>query len=309
MTQFNKALSIAAVALASLAAARVAAPETESTSLAPRFLETKYLFIFGDSYTATGFNPSGTKPSSSNPIGNPALPGSTFSGGYDWPGYLVTAFNTSQTLLYNFAVGGATIDSNLVAPPGNGIPSFVEQMGQWENSVGSKPSYAPWTSDNTLAGAFFGINDILGKFWDNQDPPVSQMVDRFIGQFQTLYASGVRNFFFVTVPPLDKTPLIAGQSAAGRTRVMTNVNNFNTQLAARLASFESQNSGAKTAVVTSADPFNTAISNPGVYGAADATCEDKKGERCLWWDNLHPATAIHKLLAEAVASAFEGTFF
>src|SRR4051812_19267316 len=94
--------------------------------------QTKYLFIFGDSYTATGFNPSGAKPSPANPIGNPALPGSTFSGGWDWPGYLVTAFNTSQTLAYNFAVGGATVDSNLVAPPGNGILSFVEQIGRWQ---------------------------------------------------------------------------------------------------------------------------------------------------------------------------------
>ncbi len=170
------------------------------SSLAAAQTGTKYLFIFGDSYTATGFNPSGTKPSAANPIGNPALPGSTFSGGYDWPGYLVTAFNTSHTLLYNYAVGGATIDSNLVAPPGNGIRSFVEQTAQWKSGAGTNPSYAPWTADNTLAGAFFGINDVTQSYWRNNDLPVAQMVDRFFQQFQTLYSGGVRNFFIITVP-------------------------------------------------------------------------------------------------------------
>lgn len=97
-----------------------------------------------------------------------------------------------------------------MAPPGNGIRSFVEQMAQWKSSVGTKPSNAPWMSDNTVAGAFFGINDILGKFWDNQDAPVTQMVDRFIQQFQTLYAGGVRNFFFITVPRTLPIPSLFG---------------------------------------------------------------------------------------------------
>lgn len=160
----------------------------------------------GDSYTATGFNPSGNKPSASNPIGNPNLPGSTFSGGWDWPGYLVTSFNTSQTLLYNYAVGGATVDSNLVAPPGSGIKSFVEQTAQWKSGAASKPSYAPWTSENTLAGAFFGINDILQSHWRNAETPLSKMVDRYFEQFQTMYAAGVRNFFLVTVPRRSPFP-------------------------------------------------------------------------------------------------------
>lgn len=56
---------------------------------------TKYLFIFGDSYTATGFDINGAKPTTSNPIGNPDLPGWTSSGGLNWPGYLATEFNTS----------------------------------------------------------------------------------------------------------------------------------------------------------------------------------------------------------------------
>ncbi len=90
---------------------------------------------------------------------------------------------------------------------------------------------------------------------------------------------------------------------------MTNVNNLNTQLAARLATFKSQNPGVVAEVVSSASAITTAIANPKAYNAPDATCLNKNGKSCLWWDNLHPGTAIQKLFAESVANAFKGTFF
>lgn len=90
---------------------------------------------------------------------------------------------------------------------------------------------------------------------------------------------------------------------------MANVNSFNTQLATRLATFKAQNDNVAAVVVESAGPINTAINNPKAYQAADATCLNKDGKSCLWWDNLHPGTAIHKLFAEAVANGFKGTFF
>lgn len=37
---------------------------------------------------------------------------------------------------------------------------------------------------------------------------------------------------------LCKDPMIVAQSATGRTKVMANINSFNTQLAARLATFK-----------------------------------------------------------------------
>lgn len=99
------------------------------------------------------------------------------------------------------------------------------------------------------------------------------------------------------------------QSASGRAKVMANVNNLNTQLAARLETFKTQNSGVTAFMVESANALNKAIANPQTYGAPDAMCLNRNGKSCLWWDNLHPGTAIQKLFAEAVGSAFEGTFF
>ncbi|KAK4447387.1 carbohydrate esterase family 16 protein [Podospora aff. communis PSN243] len=282
---------------------------TTASPVTPRSTTPKYLFIFGDSYTATGFNPSSTKPSASNPLGNPPLPGSTFSGSHSWPGFLATSFNTSLTLTYNYAVGGATVDSAVVAPPGNGIPSFVEQTNSWRSGAGTKPSYAPWSGENALAGAFFGINDILQSYWRGGDAPVSRMADRYFAQFEAMYALGVRNFFVLTVPPMDKVPQIMGQSASGRSRIMGVVNGWNSQLASRLATFKAQGPGVTAVVVDSAVALNKAVANPRAYGAPDATCLNRNGRSCLWWDNLHPGEAIQRLFAEEVAKAWRGSFF
>lgn len=90
---------------------------------------------------------------------------------------------------------------------------------------------------------------------------------------------------------------------------MTNVKSFNSQIAARLEAFKKAKGDVTTAVVDSAGAIETAIANPRVYGAPDATCTNRNGQSCLWWDALHPGTAIQKLFAADVAKAFKGTFF
>jgi hypothetical protein len=156
----------------------------------------------GDSYTATngfnGFNANGAHPSESNPIGNPALPGSTFSGGYNWVGDVLAKYKTSTTLGYNFAVGGATVDNTIVK--GSTSSDLVTQVRSWSSTVGGKPSWAPWAGDNAIAGGFFGINDIFNQFWDNKTPPYASLAQRYMDEYQILYNAGVRNFFVITVP-------------------------------------------------------------------------------------------------------------
>ena len=44
----------------------------------------KYMVVFGDSYTTTGFNDTLAQPSRANPLGNPAYPGYTASNGPNW---------------------------------------------------------------------------------------------------------------------------------------------------------------------------------------------------------------------------------
>jgi hypothetical protein len=73
-------------------------------------------FPSGDSYSTTDFNIEGSYPSATDPLGNPELPGQTSDGSFNWIGSLTSHYYISLTLSFNFAVGGATTDSNLILP-------------------------------------------------------------------------------------------------------------------------------------------------------------------------------------------------
>lgn len=59
---------------------------------------------------------------------------------------------------YNLAVGGATLDNNIVANPGYPY-DVVSQVGLFESVYKSKPSYAPWSSSNAVFGSWIGVNE------------------------------------------------------------------------------------------------------------------------------------------------------
>lgn len=155
----------------------------------------------GDSYSQTGFNVSSTKPSASNPLGNPPLPGWTASGGLNWVGFLASQFNRSTLLTYNFAYGGATTDAALVTPYAPTVLSFVDQVTQFSDSIASHPSYAPWTAANTLVGVWIGVNDVGNSYWTaNETVLLGKVMDRYFQQLQIVYNAGARNFVLLSVP-------------------------------------------------------------------------------------------------------------
>lgn len=115
----------------------------------------------GDSYTSTGFDVHGAQPNPSNRLGNPAYPGATSSNGPNYVDFLSTTYNQSYIQTYNFGYGGATIDPALVASPyGLIVQSFEQQV-----TDSFLPFYThgevPWSADNTLFVVFFGINDVI----------------------------------------------------------------------------------------------------------------------------------------------------
>jgi len=164
--------------------------------------KTKYLFVFGDSFTFTNFSIDGAKPSPSNPMGNPPPPGDTFCGGLAWPGYLATEFNTSVTLTFNFASPGSTVDAAIVPPWKSDRLSLVDQFNNWAKSVQSKPAYAPWTPENALFATWIGINDLFNTFMEPEDQAavVNRVLDGYFARLGTLYAQGARHFALLNVP-------------------------------------------------------------------------------------------------------------
>jgi phospholipase/lecithinase/hemolysin len=45
--------------------------------------------------------------------------------------------------------------------------------------------------------------------------------------------------------------------------------------------------------------FTTILDNPQEYGFVDSTCIGHE-QGCLWWDDFHPVSAFHNLLAADV---------
>jgi hypothetical protein len=166
------------------------ATSTAATSTATG--STRYFITFGDSYSQTGFDINGTHPSAANPLGNPALPGYTASGGLDWVGFMVTEYNASLLLSYNLAYGGATTDASLVTPYASTVLSFVDQVNEFSTSLASKPDWAPWTSENTLVGNTFWLT--------NMTDVLDAVTTRYFELLQITYDAGVRNFVLLSVP-------------------------------------------------------------------------------------------------------------
>lgn len=290
--------------LASVSALAVAAPPG-----AP-----KYLITFGDSYSQTGFNISLAKPSLSNPLGNPSLPGWTASGGLNWVGFLTAHYNATPLLTYNFAYGGATTNASLVTPWRPDVLSYMDQVDLFEGSIGKhpRPSYAKWKGQDTLIGVWMGVNDVGNAWWKAEEEYaklVGEIMDSYFEGLERVYRAGGRKFVVLGVPPIHKTPSVLKNTAEQQQVEAVAIARYNEVIVTRLTAFKAAHADVTAVFVDTAAPFNKALENPTAYGAPDATCFNGDGASCLWFNDYHPGVAINKLVAEEVAKAWKGSFF
>ncbi|KAL8707203.1 MAG: hypothetical protein Q9225_007804, partial [Loekoesia sp. 1 TL-2023] len=204
-----------------------AAPVPRSSNHWPGWDHIDKLFVFGASYTSTGFNwlkePS---PSPQNPLGN-SIRGTTSSNGPNFITYLTTTFNASKLQTYNFAYPGAEVDhtatsakplsNSEINKPGNDmrqqvnngfIPSYTYKL--------HKP-YAEWEGSKSLFISFFGINDVLSYYKRQETTTVTDRVmASYATNLDTLYEAGARNFLLLSTPPLDISPYFThGETPSG----------------------------------------------------------------------------------------------
>lgn len=122
-------------------------------------------------------------------------------GGVNWIGLLVSQYNLSTLLSYNFAYGGATTDADLVAPYEPTVLSFVDQVTEFSNSIASHPSTTPWTSENSLFGVWMGVNDVGNTYYEsNVTTILDDIMVVYFDQLQIMYDAGARNFVLLSVP-------------------------------------------------------------------------------------------------------------
>jgi phospholipase/lecithinase/hemolysin len=112
-------------------------------------------------------------------------------------------------------------------------------------------------------------------------------MDQYINQTQTLHdVAGARSFLFLTVPPIQLSPMVLAQGAENVAAEGKAVEQYNAALKERVGGFAKANKGVKVALVDTTAPFMEAINNPKVYGADNASCFDESGTKCLWWNDV-----------------------
>ncbi|CAG9936829.1 unnamed protein product [Clonostachys rosea f. rosea IK726] len=273
--------------------------------------DTRYLFTFGDSYSRTGFDIKGDKPTTKNPLGNPAMPGKTSSGGKNWIGYVLEEKNKDHdTLSWNFASGGATVDKSIIVGSKSNVQSFTEQVKSFQDTVGKKPDYAKWDGDSAAVGVWMGLNDLGTSYYrKNSTKVIEKSVDKYFEELESLYKTGIRKFFLLQVPPTYRTPLIQKKGRSKARKLQKATKAYNKRLNDKLNKFKKSHKDVKAALVKTEASFKKALDTPKSVGAKNNKCTNKDGKSCLWRDTYHPGTGIHKLVAAKVTKALKDIKF
>ncbi|KIJ69301.1 carbohydrate esterase family 16 protein [Hydnomerulius pinastri MD-312] len=289
------------------------------TSTWPGFGGITHLMVFGDSYSTVGYS-IGTDPhpTPDNPLGIPfpGLPYQPFhlTGAREpnWVGHLITKYSPGTNYVPSTKRGGFSAlipggkgsgsrgsDSSLIvfdfAKSGERVPNVESQIsGQFVSQIGSKPSWAAWTAESSLFVTWVGINDCA--FISEPNGVVDVVQSLFVAQ-EKLYRAGARNFLFVDVPPIKRSP----EGLSSRLLKPTIHPAWNTALREAAQQFALVHDDVSVVIFSSWDTFTRILDDAASYGF-DANA--KFGG--IWVDHLHPTTKVHDILAREISTFLGG---
>ncbi|KAF3938128.1 hypothetical protein ABW19_dt0209152 [Dactylella cylindrospora] len=326
-------LTLAFAAFAGLASIVSAAPAEKRTfgRHYNGFDRIKYLFVFGDSYTSTGFNLTNGSPlpTPQNPMGNPPFPGWNSANGPNWVDYLTFTYNSSLLQTWNLAYGGATIDSALVKPWRDDVLSLKQQIQDlflpYLASPPDRSEHSPfprWKSTTSLFLTWIGINDVGNSWWYLNTTFHDVLLDEYFNHMTSLYDVGARNFVFINVPPVDRSPLTIAGGEWSTTNQKVMLKDFNDKLAARVAKFGKDKRGTSTWLFDSVEVFNEILDNPvtaeWTFNDVTTYCDAYQNgtpewdtfipecvypvDEYFWLNSLHPTHYVHKEVAKELAA-------
>jgi phospholipase/lecithinase/hemolysin len=252
------------------------------------------IVVFGDSLSDTG--------NAQEVLGSLAMDPDDyymgrFSNGPVWIEYLATQLqlpspvaNLISSSGRNYAFGGARTD-------GSGLVSFFindidEQVPDYLNNDGGP-------SGDELIVLWGGANDFL-----DGETNASVPVNNLVNDITDLYAAGGRNFMVVNLPLLGQTPRYVGSSNEPVFDALSTL--FNSQLDLSLDSLETTLTDVEFFRVDAGALIGDAVTNPAAYGFTNVTNQALglsgiDPEEYLFWDDVHPTTAGHNLLAQNAA--------
>lgn len=279
------------------------------------------VLVFGDSLSDTGNVAHLTQSQYSVRIPGPAtgytdgsftdgtdtLPAATLYSGV-WIKQLAATFPAAPTVTasldggtnyaYGFAFTG-TGTSPLTLT--TGVTVQVDNLGQ---QVTDYLATHPTVPANTLVVVWAGANNVINA---TSATDIATGVTGELTAIQRLITAGATDLLVANLPPLGAVPRFNMTSNA--TVATAGAQAFNTGLATGLAALPAANPSV-TLNLKAFDIFslfNSVIASPSTNGLLNVTDKSQADltvnpDRYFFWDDLHPTTTVHHLIAVAAAA-------
>ncbi|MBH8562563.1 SGNH/GDSL hydrolase family protein [Nostoc sp. CENA67] len=265
------------------------------------------IYVFGDSFSDTGNFYHATKGAIPP---SPTYFEGRFSNGPVWEEYLAQQLGLTVNLSNNFAFGGATTGLDNIGLPG--LPGLQQQINSF---TAENPSANP----NALYIVWTGANDYFSYFLGGV-PNFNKTVTNLSQAVTSLAQVGAQNIMVVNLPDLGLFPVTGGNSQIS-SYLSTLTNAHNSKLNTTLKLLSQQLRPEINIIPLNVNSlFNRVIAAPGEFSFTNVTdsCIGNSSvvpidistqpitctpDKFLFWDEIHPTTATHKLIGELAFSA------
>jgi phospholipase/lecithinase/hemolysin len=132
---------------------------------------------------------------------------------------------------------------------------------------------------------------------------------------EELYQAGARNFLFIDVPPIHRSP--AGESKrsllqrlsshnspqvaehrASSPNITMSYDNWNAHLHCSARKFNDNHPDATILMFSAWDVFNKVLDDPEAFGFSHDDRRKYAGK--IWVDHLHPSSRMHEIIAKDI---------
>ncbi|BAZ39482.1 GDSL family lipase [Calothrix sp. NIES-4101] len=253
-------------------------------------------YIFGDSLSDIGRAFDITKTLTGTGIPPAPYFNGRFSNGPVWVEYLSSNFGSKKT---NYAIGGANTGNTNTLIPGNplNLPGLAQQVEEFK-ATNAK------ADENALYILWAGANDYLGGGQTNPGIPV----DNIKNAVASLAELGAKNFLVANLPNLGQLPgtLAQGDAVSAGLNTLTGLHNSGLNSSLKTLSQDKELkirfldiNGLFSQVIPRGDFTN--VTEPCLNVVAQTICSEP--QQYLFWDNIHPTTRAHAIIASAASAA------
>jgi phospholipase/lecithinase/hemolysin len=246
--------------------------------------------VIGDSLSDTG--------RTFQAIGIPPFPyyQGRVSNGPVWVEYLAPSLGLNYNPLDNFSWAGARTDrSNSFT----GLPGMLDELDELLST-------SKRLDNQALYVVFGGSNDFI-RIFAGEDPMVviSEAVGNILSIVTQLRARGAKHIVVVDLPNLGLTPRVRAGGPALALTVTFLSTVYNELLNTALDSADK-----KIVRVSAFNILNMLAANPAAFGLTNVTDQGisifpAPADTYLFWDDIHPSTTVHRILAETIYEAVE----